>query len=177
MKTGTEDSSRPRFQCSSCNEWHEGIPGWGWIYPPQVDEIPESEREDRCFLTSELCVIDGSEHYVLGCLEIPVIGYSDLLSFRVWVALSPEDYREFEELIEVSHRSNRGPYLGRLAVPVPSYSGAMGLGVQVHLRDDGIRPYIELEPTDHPVSVEQRHGTSLQRIQAVYSFMERLKDL
>ena len=77
-----------RFRCASCDEWHEGFPGWGWEYPPHYHSVPAEEREDRCFLTTDLCVVDDSAYYVCGCLELPVIGSAEILSLRVWVSLS-----------------------------------------------------------------------------------------
>ncbi len=41
----------------------------------------------------------------------------------------------------------------------------------VHLWDDGIRPYIELEPTDHPLAVEQRTGITVERVQQIFEAM------
>jgi hypothetical protein len=41
----------------------------------------------------------------------------------------------------------------------------------VHLRDHGIRPYIELEVTEHPLAVEQRSGITMQRVAEIYGLM------
>lgn len=41
----------------------------------------------------------------------------------------------------------------------------------VHLRDNGIRPFIELEPTDHPLAVEQREGITVERLAEIYSLI------
>ncbi|WP_313622718.1 DUF2199 domain-containing protein [Achromobacter sp.] len=41
----------------------------------------------------------------------------------------------------------------------------------VHLRDDGIRPYIELEPTSHPLAVEQRNGITIDRVAEIYALL------
>jgi hypothetical protein len=41
----------------------------------------------------------------------------------------------------------------------------------LHLRDDGMRPYIELEPTDHPLAVEQREGISPERVAELYEIV------
>lgn len=38
------------------------------------------------------------------------------------------------------------------------------LKTRVHLRDNGVRPYIELEPTNHPLAVEQRPGIAVERV-------------
>lgn len=37
----------------------------------------------------------------------------------------------------------------------------------IHPRADGIRPYIELEPTDHPLAVEFREGITMERVQEI----------
>ena len=37
----------------------------------------------------------------------------------------------------------------------------------VHPRD-GMRPYIELEPTDHPLALEQRNGIPMARVAQIY---------
>jgi hypothetical protein len=47
----------------------------------------------------------------------------------------------------------------------------MNLKTMVHLRDDGIRPFIEIEPSDHPLSVEQQGGISVERLSEIYSIM------
>jgi hypothetical protein len=37
-----------------------------------------------------------------------------------------------------------------------------------HLRDGGIRPFFELEETEHPLSVEYRQGISIERLQEIH---------
>lgn len=41
----------------------------------------------------------------------------------------------------------------------------------MHLRDDGVRPTIELEPTDHPLAVEQRNGVTVDRVAEIYAYI------
>jgi hypothetical protein len=161
-----------RFKCASCEQWHEGIPGWGWNYPPQYFSVPEAERENRCFLSSDLCVVDDSAFYICGCLELPVVGSSDLMSLRVWVSLSEKNFYAFQDLLGVAQRAHNGPYFGWLSVSIPTYPETINLKTMVHIRDNGIRPFIELEPTDHPLSQEQRNGVGPERIQALYDYFE-----
>ena len=47
----------------------------------------------------------------------------------------------------------------------------MNLKSRVHLRDHGLRPTIELEPTDHPLALEQRNGISVDRVAEIYAIM------
>jgi hypothetical protein len=37
----------------------------------------------------------------------------------------------------------------------------------LHTRALGLRPLIELEPTDHPLAVEQRSGVRLARVREI----------
>ena len=37
----------------------------------------------------------------------------------------------------------------------------------MHTRPVGVRPYIELEATDHPLAVEQREGITWERVQEI----------
>jgi len=41
----------------------------------------------------------------------------------------------------------------------------------VHTQPVGVRPVVELEPTDHPLAVEQRTGITVARVQ---EFAEQL---
>lgn len=34
-------------------------------------------------------------------------------------------------------------------------------------RSNGIRPFVELEPTDHPLAVEFRDGVTIERVQEI----------
>jgi hypothetical protein len=44
----------------------------------------------------------------------------------------------------------------------------VNLKTMVHLRDNGLRPLVELEPTDHPLAVEQRTGITLECVAEIY---------
>jgi hypothetical protein len=47
----------------------------------------------------------------------------------------------------------------------------LNLKTNVHTQPVGLRPLVELEPTDHPLAVEQRDGITVARVQ---EFAERL---
>ena len=159
-----------RFKCSTCEKEHVGIPAWGWAYPLRYFLVPEDEREKRCFLTSDLCVVDDELFYISGCLEIPVKGADDLLSLRVWATVAEADFMEYQQLLGVQLRSSHGPYRGRLEAPLPTYPDTGELEVSLQVRDEGIRPLIALKPTDHPLYLEQREGASDQRVIALYDY-------
>jgi hypothetical protein len=43
----------------------------------------------------------------------------------------------------------------------------MLLKTMVHQREVGVRPWVELEPTDHPLAIHQRDGIEPQRLLAL----------
>ena len=60
-----------------------------------------------------------------------------------------------------------GPFFGWINTRLPDYPDTINLKALVHLRQGGLRPAIELEPTDHPLAVEQRKGLSHERAAAI----------
>ena len=46
----------------------------------------------------------------------------------------------------------------------PFYPPTTGLKLNVHTREVGRRPFLELEPTEHPLAVEQRQGITVERV-------------
>jgi hypothetical protein len=55
---------------------------------------------------------------------------------------------------------------------LPCYPSTISLKTRVHLRNNGVRPFVELEPTDHPLAVEQRTGITAARVAEIYSRLE-----
>jgi hypothetical protein len=159
------------FKCSTCDEIHEGMPTFGAHAPLSYYEVPEDERQERCDLGSDDCIIDQKYFFVRGCLEIPVIGEADPFSWGIWVSLSEASYREWVKCYESEKRSHIGPFFGWLNAWLKPYPDTVNLKTMVHLRDNGIRPFIELEPTNHPLAIEQREGITVERLADIYSLM------
>ena len=159
------------FKCAECDEVHEGVPTFGAEAPFSYYAIPENERGLRCDIGSDACVIDGKEFYVRGCLEIPVHGEKDPFVWGVWVSLSERSFKEWIKNFDKDRRSDIGPFFGWLNACLRPYPDSINLKTNVHFRDHGIRPYIELEPTEHPLAMEQREGISIPRLAEIYSIM------
>ena len=129
--------------------------------------IPEEERDRRCELTQDQCVVDEKCFFIVGNLEIEVAGENELFSWDVWVSLSERSFLRSCEVWESPDRVSEPPYFGWLSTALPCYPDTLSLKTHVHTRAVGRRPRIELEPTDHPLSVEQREGISRQRVQDI----------
>jgi hypothetical protein len=167
---------RMRFCCSKCGEVHEGVPGFGWDYPVSYLAVPDLERAKRCVLTADACIVDGEHFFVRGCLEIPVRGESDPFIWGVWASLSPANYRQFLSVLSERHRSGTGPFFGWLESHIWIYPETINLKIRVHLRNNGTHPYIELEPTAHPLAREQSAGIDERRVVQIFEAMTHPPD-
>lgn len=158
-----------RFTCASCGERHEGVPGLASAAPLYYYAIPEPERDRRCRLDADTCVVDDRFFFVRGCLEVPIAGEAEPFVWGVWVSLARESFARFLALRDEERRSQEGPFFGWLSAGLRGYPDTENLRARVHLRDHGQRPFIELEPTDHPLAVEQREGITLARVGEILS--------
>ncbi len=152
------------FKCASCGEIHRGMPTFGADAPLSYYNIPKEQREKHCILGTDDCVIDKQQFFVRGCLEIHVHGEKEQFSWGVWVSLSEESFKQWIQCFHVAKRSHIGPFFGWLNSWLKPYPDTINLKTMVHLRDNGIRPYIELEPTDHPLAIAVGfHGSAFQK--------------
>ncbi len=129
--------------------------------------IPEAERAERTLLSSDQCVIDDEHFFVVGNIDIPIIGAKELFSWDVWVSLSQKNFTRAHQLWKKRGRASEPPYFGWLSTLLPGYPNTLSLKTHVHTRAVGRRPFVELEPTDHPLAVEQRTGITWERVQEI----------
>lgn len=157
-----------RFRCSRCGKHHEGLPDVGFDAPFYYYTVPEAERERRCTLTSDFCSIDNEDYFIRGCLEIPILEHREIFAWGVWMSVSDVNFNHYKDVFDDRFQSHVGPFVGWLSNQLPVYAETLALKVRAHLRDEGARPAFELEPTEHPLAVDQRNGISLERLQAIY---------
>jgi hypothetical protein len=155
------------YTCKTCNEFHPGLPiAYGAEAPAYWASVPPDERQRRGELSSDQCVIDEN-FFVLGRLEIPIVGEPEIFSWNVWVSLSETNFMRVQELWKMRGREREPPYFGWLNTSLPCYPETLNLKVQLHTRAIGLRPFVELEATDHPLSIEQRTGITMLRVQEI----------
>lgn len=82
----------------------------------------------------------------------------------VWVSLSETNFKRASDRWHDPNRIEEPPYFGWLCNSLPGYPETLSLKTNVHTRPVGIRPFIELEPTEHPLAVEQRDGITMARV-------------
>ena len=156
------------FKCSACDEWHDELPmSFGANAPYWYDVIAPEERKRRAELSSDQCVIDGEHYFVRGVLEIPIIDGDESFTWGVWVSLSEKNFERMSESWEMLGREREPPYFGWLSTALPCYPDTLNLKTHVHTRPVGERPSIELEPTEHPLAIEQRNGITMARVKEI----------
>jgi hypothetical protein len=159
------DQNQQGFTCRVCGQFHPELPmDFGADAPAAYYGVPESERQERCELTSDACMIDGEHFFIRGRLEIPVVDGPRPFVWGVWTSLSKQNFKRTAELWETPGREKEPPYFGWLCTELPLYSSTLHLKTNVQTRPVGQRPLVELEPTDHPLAVEQRTGITMERV-------------
>ncbi|MGW1736218.1 DUF2199 domain-containing protein [Streptomyces sp. NPDC001999] len=129
---------------------------------------PSFESDPDSMLSSDQCVIKGQHFFIRGLIEIPVIGSQDAFSWGVWVSLSRDNFTRALEVWNTEGREAEKPYFGWLSTELALYSeGTTNLRTNAHTRPVGKRPFIELEPTDHPLAVEQRTRITQDRVREI----------
>lgn len=154
------------YTCSCCGEYHKKLPtSYGNPAPVYYYDAEPKERENRFELDEDLCIMDNEHFFIRGCLEIPIIDTEEHLIWGVWVSLSKSNFKKTKELWDKQELLE--PMFGWLSTDLPCYPDTVNLKAMVHFRANGERPYIELEPTNHPLAVEFREGVKIERVQEI----------
>lgn len=157
-----------RFTCSRCGLVHEGLADIVFDAPFYYYTVPESERATKCWLTADLCSIENEDFFIRGRLDIPILEAGGVFAWGVWVSVSRHNFELYQQVFRDPDQSRVGPFVGWLSNRLPGYPDTLKLKARAHLRDQQTRPSLELEPTDHPLAMEQRKGVTVQRIHQFY---------
>jgi hypothetical protein len=156
-----------RWKCGMCGEWHDELPMCFGPNEPSVWWVISEEERARSELTQSQCVIEANDEvsfYVRGHVQIPVRGLEVPFTWNVWASLSEQNFLRTCELWETEGRESEPPYFGWLCTHLPFYPETMYLKTHVHTSPMGLVPLIELEPTDHPLAVDQREGIEFNKM-------------
>jgi hypothetical protein len=121
------------YRCHTCGEEHDELPDLGFDAPDPYLEVPEEERAERTVFTPDRCIVR-------------------------------DDDGEHYYYERYAKSETMAPTFGWLSNRIPHYDeSTFLLKTRAHFRDGGLRPTIELEPTAHPLAVDQRKGITLER--------------
>ena len=154
------------WRCHCCGQQHHELPiRWAVPAPDYFEAIPEPERAARAELLDDFCFVDDEHHFIRGLLEIPIIGREEAFGWGVWTSLSKASMDLVWEAWERPDRHSIGPFFGWLNTSLlPFYPETASLKTHVHMNPPPFIPSVKLEPTDHPLAVEQREGMTLERV-------------
>ena len=165
---------RTGFQCESCGQVHKGLMDLAADAPVQWPDAAEGEMNralgDRTHvLTKDFCIVNGEHHFVRCVLRLPIMGGDDeFFSYGVWSSLSAKNFRLYRDTFDANDQGKLGPWFGWFSNQLKGYPETAGLKCQVHPQSGGARPFVELEPTEHPLAVEQHEGITLDRLLEIY---------
>ncbi|MCB9866464.1 MAG: DUF2199 domain-containing protein [Phycisphaerales bacterium] len=137
--------------------------------PGQWSILTDAERA-ASILTPDQCMIEAdgkSAWFIRGCLSVPIQHTDEEFTWGVWCSLSAKSHDEISQHWDDPERIHLGPHFGWLSTAIPHYPDTMFMKTMVHHQAPGLRPLIILEPTDHPLSVDQREGISSKRMKAI----------
>lgn len=153
------------YTCSCCGQVHEGIPDLAFAHPHQYHVLAEAERADA-MCNEDFCRI-GNDGFIRGVLRIPVHGLNRYFGYGVWVSLSAEHFQRYAATFDEPAVEQGNSWFGWLCNRIPGYPDTLLLKTHVRLRPHPDRPDVELEPTDHPLALEQHRGISERRLQEI----------
>lgn len=158
------------YICKTCGQSHDSSKvSLAADAPVQWLLLTEEERAES-ELTDDVCMIHAEARpsfYVRACLEVPILQTEQTFTWGVWVSLSEKSFREMGDHWEDPERTKLGPYFGWLCTKIPEYPDTVFMKTRVHQRAVGLRPLVELEPTEHPLSLDQKNGIEAARMQEI----------
>ena len=154
------------YFCHVCGKHHDELPmSYGSPAPADWLALPQDQRQNRAVLSSDQCIIDNEFFFLAGNIDIPIMGETEIFNWTVWVSITEKNFKRVTELWDKEGRETEPPYFGWLRTSLPGYPSTLDLRTNIHTRRVGERPLVQLEPTGHPLAVEQRNGITRQRVQ------------
>lgn len=156
------------FTCSCCGQRHEGSPSFGYNAPIYYDQLSGAEKQSIAELSGDLCKIEhpeGTDYFARVVLELPIHGVSDPFLWGVWVSLSRESFERYTATWGFHDESDS--YFGWFSNRLPYYPDTVSLKANVRPRNDGGRPVIELQPSEHPLAIHFHEGLTVQEAQQI----------
>jgi hypothetical protein len=176
-----EGSEDPRWKallstgvrCSLCAQVHRGVTDLGMDHPDYWSHggTPESNTHvsrGTDVLTEDFCIHKG-HFFVRTLLPIPLLGTDQTFAYGVWSSLAERNFWMYVETFDSGEQAGLGPWFGWFAHRLKGYPDTSEIKCQVHPIAGRQRPRLELELTDHPLSVESREGIGFDRLLDIYA--------
>ena len=166
-----EELAGLRWKCTSCDEWHSGpCLDFGYDAPNYW-----SSKAPNSFLNEDYCAIENRDFFVRGIIELPIIGTAESLRWGVWGSLSKKNYDILVELDNDPKILQLPPMFCWLSTKISEYPDTLNLKMYARVPKIKMRPYFEVELTDHPLSQEYHNGISPERVKDI--MLARLREV
>lgn len=173
-KNATERLSEGRWQCASCDEWHE----WPFdlaAFAPDPWQGPEEYehngalRLDGDFLSEDFCVLGGDHFLIRAVLTIPVIGLDEHFGFGCWSTLSRANFEKYLEGFDSIRPVQEELWSGWLCNQLADFVGVDPIALWVQLRPGRQRPLLWVQDDDHPLAIAQTDGISVEHLLSIFA--------
>jgi hypothetical protein len=164
-----------KWRCSCCGQTHGGLfdlvlakpDAWPGADKPRPNwEVATSSN----ILTEDFCILEGEHFFVRCLLRLPLVDKPDSsLTFCIWSTLSRANFDLYLDTFDGGEQGGLGPWFGWFSNRLIGYPDTFNLKCHVQPRADRQRPLIELEPTEHPLAIEQRAGITFDRVLEIYA--------
>lgn len=172
--TALELLSSAQWRCGSCDDAHQGLFALASFAP---DPWPSAEsyepngaiRFEGNFLSEDFCILDGKYFMVRACLEIPVLGTDEALSFGVWSTLSRENFDKYLAGFDDGEYPDTGPWSGWLCNRIEHYVGNDPFAIWLVPQPGRQRPQLYVQDNNLPLAIDQDNGITAERVLDIYS--------
>ena len=162
------------WTCVGCGKSHDELPLSYRTGPPVLwQQLTPADRE-RSVLDEELCIArpqTGEDAYfVRGNIEIPIVDVNrGKFVWTVWCSLSGENFKATTDAWNTRGRERTAPMFSWLSSELTVYPSTLNLPTRLYSQPVGERPTVELQPSVHPLAVEQREGITMRRVEEIAS--------
>lgn len=115
-------------------------------------------------MTSDSCVIDDKYYFAKGFLALAVNGLEENLTFTPWVSLSEANFHKFQNSFDLVDASHYEPMFGWFCSQIDDFGDCEGLKTNLILQNDNNRPFINIERSEHPLSIAYHDGISQEAL-------------
>jgi hypothetical protein len=127
-------------KCSQCGEEHDLIDmEVAFGMPDDYFNLNDEDREARGKITNDFCQLD-ERYFVRSVIPVPVIGWTEIYCWGVWVELSKDDFFNAYDTWKDDDVSHIPKLRGKLANDLPEYENAILMEGKIELKNDS-RPF------------------------------------
>jgi hypothetical protein len=170
-----------RWKCGSCDEVHVAhcldisfnAPYYWRRDYEEANRRPSLlsswSKNRETFLSEDYCAISDTDFFVRGVIPLPILGAAKTFCWGVWGSVSRGNFESLLETDDDHRRVELPPMFSWLSTKIPGYLDTLNLKMHARIEKREWRPNFELEPSDHPLSVEYHRGITPERIKEIMS--------